>query len=31
MSTQIHDLGYRSYDGERAGVAWAGGGGMSDY
>ena len=23
MSTQIHDLGYRSYDGERAGVAWA--------
>lgn len=23
MSTQIHDLGYRSYDGERAGVPWA--------
>lgn len=23
MSTQIHDLGYRSYDGERAGVSWA--------
>ena len=23
MSTQIHDLGYRSYVGERAGVAWA--------
>ena len=23
MSTQIHDLGYRSYEGERAGVPWA--------
>jgi len=23
MSTQIHDLGYRAYAGERAGVAWA--------
>jgi len=23
MSTRIHDLGYRSYDGERAGVPWA--------
>lgn len=23
MSTRIHDLGYRSYEGERAGVAWA--------
>lgn len=23
MSTQIHDLGYRSYDGPRAGVPWA--------
>ena len=23
MSTQIHDLGYRSYDGERSGVRWA--------
>lgn len=23
MSTQIHDLGYRAYEGERAGVAWA--------
>lgn len=23
MSTQIHDLGYRAYDGERAGVGWA--------
>ena len=23
MSTQIHDLGYRSYDGPRAGVGWA--------
>jgi len=23
MSTQIHDLGYRAYTGERAGVAWA--------
>ncbi|MFB0927297.1 MAG: ABC transporter permease subunit [Acidimicrobiales bacterium] len=23
MSSQIHDLGYRPYEGERAGVAWA--------
>jgi ABC-2 type transport system permease protein len=23
MSSQIHDLGYRSYDGERSGVGWA--------
>lgn len=23
MSTQIHDLGYRAYEGERAGVPWA--------
>ena len=23
MSTKIHDLGYRSYDGERAGTGWA--------
>lgn len=23
MSTQIHDLGYRAYEGERAGVRWA--------
>lgn len=23
MNTQIHDLGYRSYDGERAGLRWA--------
>lgn len=23
MSSQIHDLGYRSYEGERAGVPWA--------
>lgn len=23
MTTQIHDLGYRSYDGPRAGVGWA--------
>ena len=23
MSTQIHDLGYRAYTGERAGVRWA--------